>query len=682
LPGSGIKAIETGHQSVKPQEDRNDRVVLLGTVIAAAVVAVYARTVHAPFVFDDIGSIADNPTIRHISTAFSPPADQTVSGRPVLNLSFAVNYAAGGLGVEGYHAVNILVHALAALVLFGLVRRTLRLVSAPRPAAAAFAASVLWAVHPLATESVSYVVQRAESLMGLLFLLTLYGIVRGAEAAAPAARRWWYAASAAACFLGMGTKEVMAAAPLVALLYDRTFLAGSFREALRRRSGLYGLLASCWVLLCGLVASAHGRGGSAGLGSGIAPLAYFLTQMPAILHYLRLAAWPSPLVFDYGVSLATPSVAVPSLAVVAVLGAATAWALSRRPAAGFLGAAFFLILAPSSSFVPVATETMAEHRMYLPLAVLAAGASALLFRVRGRIPYGVAAVAALALACASIDRNGAYGSVTGLWRATVAANPLNERAHSNLGDALEGEGRLDEALAQREEAVSLAPRSAKMHDNLGKTLAMFPSRMPEAIAEFEEALRLDPKLAEAESNLGSALTAAGRTGEAVVRLEDAVKLRPGFAPAHNNLGLAFAKLPGRSAEAAGEYREAIRINPEYAAAHNNLGTLLASEPGNMPLAEDEFAEAARLEPGYAAAHFNSGSALLALGRPAEAEREFGEAARLRPSVSAFHAGLAASILAQGGRNEQAAVQLREALRLDPSSRAARAMAAQIGMAPP
>ena len=153
----------------------------------------------------------------------------------------------------------------------------------------ALAVALLWAVHPLQTESVTYVVQRAESLVGLFYLLTLYGLVRGATAARPLG---WYAVAALACLLGMATKEVMVSAPLVALLYDRTFLAGSFREAVRRRYGLYMALAATWPLLEQLIYASWGRGNTAGFDAGVNCWTYLGMQCQAIVHYLRLCAWP------------------------------------------------------------------------------------------------------------------------------------------------------------------------------------------------------------------------------------------------------------------------------------------------------------------------------------------------------------------------------------------------------
>ncbi len=232
----------------------------------------------------------------------------------------------------------------------------------------AFSITLLWILHPLQTESVTYVSQSAESLMGLLYLLTLYCLVRRAEADGQGGRLW-QCLCVAACLLGMGTKEVMVSAPLVALLYDRAFLSGSFRDAWRRRRPLYSCLAATWLPLALLVLSTHGRGGTAGFGSGVSPWpSYAMNQLQAIVHYLGLCFWPQPLIFDYGSVLSPPTLRVlPYALAIAGLLALTAWGLLRRPVLDFLGACFFLILAPSSSIIPVATEKMAEHRMYLPL---------------------------------------------------------------------------------------------------------------------------------------------------------------------------------------------------------------------------------------------------------------------------------------------------------------------------
>ena len=312
-----------------------------------------------------------------------PSHGETVSGRPVLNLSFALNYAVSGCDVGGYHVTNLAIHLVAALLLFGIVRRTATKFSGLRPelttaqaaTSIALAVALLWAVHPLQTESVTYIVQRAESLMGLFYLLTLYCFLRGVGSGRAIL---WYAGSVLACLLGMATKEVMVSAPLVVILYDRTFLAGSFREAWRRRWGYYLALAATWLLLAWLVVGTGLLLQSYGVRTermqSFTWWTYLATQPGVIVHYLRQVVWPSGLCLDYGWPPAATvgEVLFPAIPVVCLLGL-TAWAVVKRPAWGFLGAWFFLILAPTSSFMPVQHAAAFEHRMYLPLAAVVSG---------------------------------------------------------------------------------------------------------------------------------------------------------------------------------------------------------------------------------------------------------------------------------------------------------------------
>ena len=351
--------------------------VIAGGLIVLAAILAYRNCFSGPFIFDDELAIPQNPTIRQLWPIWKPlcpPSHgETVTGRPLLNLSFAVNYAAGGLNVWGYHVVNLAIHVLAALLLFGILRRTFLLTLLGNfpmhaPTCLALAIALLWAVHPLQTESVTYIVQRAESLVGMFYLLTLYCFIRGASSAGG---RYWYVVAVLACLLGMASKEVMVSAPLMVLLYDRAFLAGSFREAWRRHYGVYLALASTWLLSGWLVVVAGSRGGTAGFGAGVSSWAYLCTQFGAIVHYLKLSVWPRPLLFDYGPDTVPITLAIiPDAIFVGLLGLATLVALWRWPKIGFLGAWFFAILAPTLSIVPVATQVVAEHRMYLPLAAV------------------------------------------------------------------------------------------------------------------------------------------------------------------------------------------------------------------------------------------------------------------------------------------------------------------------
>ena len=321
---------------VQPRERFPWRMALL--LIAAGSIA-YANSLSVPFLFDDKTNILENARFQQLWPLEDVLRDTT---RPVTDLSFAINYALGGPSVRGYHVVNLAVHLLAALVLFGLVFRTLRRFDSrpehgQRARWQAFAVALLWLLHPLQTESVTYIVQRAEALMGLCFLLTLYCVARGAESPHG---KGGYLLAVIACALGMWSKPVMVAAPLVALLYDRAFLARSWREVWRERWALHAGLAATWLLLVVAPSGHETYETTAGFGVKLfSSGSYMLTQLGVIAHYLRLAVWPAGLVFDYSWLPVTSfeEVLLPSLLIGALI-AATIWVWRRHPALGFVGA--------------------------------------------------------------------------------------------------------------------------------------------------------------------------------------------------------------------------------------------------------------------------------------------------------------------------------------------------------
>jgi tetratricopeptide (TPR) repeat protein len=601
-------------------------------VVLAAGVAAYSNVSSVPLLYDDGPALAENESIRKLSLAsLTPPAETTLAGRPLANLTFALNYAAAGLALPPLHWTNVAIHLMAALVLMALVRRTLLLTGRFEQSADAFAlvAALLWMLHPVQTESVTYVVQRVESLAGLFLLLMLYAGVRASTAARPFA---WSAAAVLACGLGMACKETMAVAPLILVLYDRAFLFGSFKEAASRRGGLYaGLGATLGILALQL--ATNPRPTSAGFRfPELSPLRYLGIQVRAIVHYLRLLVWPAGMVFDYGdagisVQLAK-SIADwgPQAALLAVLVGLALWAWSRHPAIGFLGTSFFILLAPSSSIIAIPAEPISEHRLYLPsaaaLILLVFGARAIPAR---RVLAGGAIVV---LGLLTWQRNQVYRSAISLWEDTVSKRPANPRAWSALGQAYADDGQMARARTALETALAKDPLSVTALRRFG-FLEEKAGRLDAAAGYYRRSLAREARQPDVHLNLAHTLEAQGRPAEALEHYLAAGRLKPADAEIRGDAANCFAKL-GRPDEAVASWSAALALKPDWALGHYNLGVVLA-RVRRYDAALEEFHRASRLDPKLAAAWHRGGLVASWLGRP-EAVQDLQTAVALEPRL--------------------------------------------------
>jgi tetratricopeptide (TPR) repeat protein len=504
-----------------------------------------------------------------------------VTRRPLVNLSLALNYAFDGLNVTSYHVFNLVTHLLAALVLFGIVRHTLR---APplharygdHASGLASAAALLWVVHPLTTESVDYTIQRTELLMGLFFLVTLYCSIRSFESPG----KWsWSIAAVGAFALGMGSKEVIVVAPAIVLVYDWVFHSPSLWDAIKRHYRLYagyGVVVVLYVLLVGT----RLRWVIERLGSRvITPWEYAKTECGVVVHYLRLAFWPDALAADYtGWPIATSVVSVlPSLVAIGALLALTLWGLVRRRPLVLLGVWFFAILAPTSSFKPLPSEIAAERRMYLPLmavVVLVVLAGHALLRDLGAprgVGAAVVAILAVTLSLVTMRRNDDYRTTFSFWSDAVAKRPDNPRARMWLGNYLYENGRITEALQHLTEAARLQPGDADAQYSIGVVLGSM-GKTDQAVDRYREALRINPENASAHNNLGIVLAGRGEIDEAIHQYREALRILPGHANAHYNLALALIS-QGLTIEATEHLETAIRLQPDFAEARQTLDDL-------------------------------------------------------------------------------------------------------------
>lgn len=629
--------------------------IVYSAALALAVVLAFGRGVQTPFIFDDIPGIANNWSIRHLWPLvgsfpdygpLSPPKLIPASGRPLVNLSFALNYQFGGLDPAGYHVFNLVLHWLSALLLMAIVQRTLcleffhgRFVDAAQ--VLGFLAALLWAVHPLQTETVVYITQRTELMVGFFYFALFYCALRYWTAPGESGKHTWLALAILASLAGMACKEVMVTAPVLVLLFHRTFIAGSLMQALRQTPRLYvGLLAS-WILLLLLNYDAP-RAESAGFHLGISACVWWFTQAKLLCVYLKLLVWPSPLHIRYLTPyIKTFAEAWPWLLIVAALILATIVLLWRRRSAGFVGAWVFLILSPTM-IVPIVTEVGAERRMYLPTAAIATLFITLLYTLAEKVAsrsarnvrasrriVNVAVPAGLLVIVWSfldIHRISAYNSHASLWQEDVDTqldnyadcdasgagllkmgqfdgalgmfnrslqlNPNNATAHDNLGLALAQLGRTNDALQQQETALHLQPNNSQFHNDLGQSL-LKAGRRQEAVEQFRKALDLNPDMADPYFNIGLTDLESGDLNHARENFEQALRLAPDHVEASSNLGAVLAQL-GKTEEAIRHLQEAVTRNPDNAQAHNNLGNVYL-QSGNVPEAITQYEATLKLQ---------------------------------------------------------------------------------------
>ncbi len=458
---------------------------------ALAGVAVYLNALGNPFVYDDRTTIVNNPSIRHLGNLggifrFDPK-------RPVVNFSYALNYAWSGLSPLGYQLTNVLLHALNIVLLFHLVERALedsearRAGSGRAPSQAALAAALLCAVHPLLSEAIGYTSARSGVLCASFSLAALLCMRRGLVDRRPR----WVAAALAAMVFGMACKETAALLPFAFVAYDWLLLP-SDPDARRRR------LLRLHLPLVALIAVA----GGARLVlfarlelSGIRPFSdHLLTQLPIFWRYFALFVAPLSLSLAHSVRVIHDpfdGVVVISVAALLVILAA-AWRIRRRAPAVTFGVVWYLLFMAPSSIIPLA-EHMSEHRTYeasFGLFIIAGvGWSALRARYhRGAQLAGVAAL--LAMAALTLARNRVWSAPISLWQDAVAKAPDLWTAHYALANEYQYDGQFQNAITQYGAAIRLQP-SQRAIVNVGTCLAQL-GRLDEAARMYQMALQVGP----------------------------------------------------------------------------------------------------------------------------------------------------------------------------------------------
>ncbi len=658
---------------------------LLGLAAAILVIVIYIRVLHSPFLFDDIPNIRDNAFIRitHLSpgTLLDAGLKSIAANRPVANISFALNYYFHGYNVLGYHIVNIIVHLMTGLFLFLLLKETLLLTkrndldppgsASINASVPAFAAALIWLVHPLHTQSVSYIVQRMTGMAAMFYVLSMLCYVR-ARLDTDNARKWiLFGAGIVSGVLAIGSKEISVTLPFFILLYEWYFFQDLDTVWLKRSIPyLAGIIVIGVVLGLIFLGSSPWSVIEAGYRTREFTLTQrVLTEFRIVMMYLGLIFLPFPgrLSLDYDFPLSSSLISPPAtlislLTIIALIGLAVFIAKKDR-VVSFAILWFFGNLVLESSVISL--ELVYEHRTYLPSMFVIFLAVVLLHRylkdrwVQTAVFFSIVAVFSLW----TWQRNLVWQDELTLFQDCVAKAPGKARTHNNFCLALLERGRVDEAVLQCRQAVDLAPDTPGVHNSLGTAL-MKKGDLGGAIAQFEKAISLDPKNLQFTLNLAKAMEKKGLSADALKHYAQVLGKEPTNVQALNGMGEALAG-QGRYDDAMRYFTASLKAAPDSAETFNNMGNVLLMQ-GRIEDAQKHYLAAIRMNSGYKEAYYNLGMALLNQGRAMEGIKYLEKAVAASPSYEQARSSLAAAYYRSFNLNGSIR-QFQEVLRINPAN---------------
>ena len=558
------------------------RSIIIGGLLALAVLGAFGQTLHHDFVnVDDGPYVFDNPRVKNglnwpgIAWAFTHSA--SANWHPLTWISHMLDCQRFGLASAGHHLTSVLLHAAVAVLLFLCLRQMTGALWR-----SAFAAA-LFAVHPLRAESVAWVAERKDVLSGLFFVLTLWAYVGYAQRRFSLGR---YLGVLALFACGLMAKQMLVTLPFVLLLVDYWPL-GRFNQpepgrkalVLEKVPALVLALIASWVVLR-VQKDATVRLDAMPLGQRV------VNALLSYVSYLGDFLWPTKLAAYYPYPKQAPPNWETAAAVVLLAAITVAvWKLRAQRPYLLVGWLWYVgMLAPVIGIIQVGNQRMADRYTYLPeigLAValtwLIADLAASRKHARSLLSAGAAVVLALLLP-AAIHATAAWKNSESLWESALANTTDNAFAHNNLGTFLAQRGRLAEAVPHFEDALRLEPANFLAHNNLGVAL-MIQNRLAEAMVHYQKALALRSDYGDAEANLGSALAGRGQFDEALSHLYRAVGLGVDSEDVHVKLGLVLAQL-GRNAEATEEFKKALAINPSDARVQSYLTPASTAKAAN------------------------------------------------------------------------------------------------------
>jgi tetratricopeptide (TPR) repeat protein len=598
LPRPGLKTTmnspEKGSHKQKLQQLHTGSSVAYNPLpyllFVVVVFLLYSNTFQSPYIFDDWHHIEANPHIRMTSLSWDAilqaAFDSPLHRRPVAYVSLALNYYFHAYELFGYHLVNTLIHLGAAIFLYKFLYTTLSIQQPQQKIKyvgwLSFIGALIWLVHPLQVQSVTYIIQRMNSLAAMFYILSMLFYVRARLAQGKGRQVFLFISSICSGVLALGSKENAATLPLFILLYEWFFLQDLSFAWLRKRilplCGAVFFLFFVVILFWGLQPLS-----SITSGYGIRDFTMMqrvLTEFRVVLFYISLLLFPHPgrlnidHEFQLSYSLFDPMTTGLSLAVLlGLLGLAIILA-KRERLLSFCIFWFLGNLVIESSVIGL--EIIFEHRTYLPSMMAILGAVIVGKRLLHRkwLQLSLALLVIMILSLWTYQRNMVWQDEVTLRYDAVAKAPTKPRALAILANALERNHAYDEAVFYYRKTLSLNPRNAdEINYNLGNVF-MAQGKIDQAIQHFRAAKSLNPDAAPIRLNLAYALSRQGKNLAAFNELQELIRIHPKEPRAHNNLGILLMK-QGRIKEAVFHFSEALRLKPNYKQARVNLEAALA-----------------------------------------------------------------------------------------------------------
>lgn len=597
---------------------------MLGVFCAVTffVLFAYGNSFWSEFHFDDYNAIVNCRAIRN-------PLDFkgifSLNERPLTNYTFALNYFLGKLNVFGYHLVNILLHILCSALVFIFVDMLVEIAGGmpvlSRRWIALFAA-LLSAVHPVKVEAVTYISARSEILGSIFYLSALISFMLYAKDKNRSNLYFFF--TVLFSLLGMLSKPIVVTLPLMAVLLDYYFLASFQLRQMKKRFPLH-LALVLNALIVPLLSIPVMKNAALGFSNPELPSSsiYFLTELRAYLHYLRLLflPWPGWLNFDtyfpWSRSLWELPTLLSFIVVLSILALAF-YLRKKSPMVSFFIFWFFIILIPTSSFMPI-EDAVYERRIYL--ASLGYFILLLLFLRNKDYRRQALFLATLIFLFSfwSWQRNIVWKDRLSLWQDSIKKSPLKSRTHMNLGFYYLQMQDLEKAQYHMRKAILLNPRSANAHVNMG-VINLINGNYQEAIKEYNLALQLRPEYPAAYVGRGTAYKRLGLLDLAEKDFLTALSLQPDFAEALANLAILNA-LKKDFQKSKNMLYNTLKLSPDIPEAYLSLGLILRREK-KMSEAIQMFAKAVELNPEYHQARYYLGLSFLENNQPLKAREQY------------------------------------------------------------